>query len=89
MKKMDITYLFIEPVVSKFLFRKNREYECPYKHESITVIIRITQIHFDGHPPKTCYPGKSKTSKYWHACNTDIKIFNNKVFQNHCMSLFL
>lgn len=49
---MDITYLFIEPVVSKFLFRKNREYECPYKHESVTVIIRITQIHFYGHPPR-------------------------------------
>jgi len=86
---MDITYLFIEPMVSKFLFRKNREYECPYKHESITVIIGITQIHIDGHPPRTCSPGKSKTSNCWHACNTDLHILNNKVFQNHCVSLFL
>jgi hypothetical protein len=54
MTKMDTTYLFIGLVVSKFLFRKKREYECPYKHEYIAFFIRITQIHFDGHPPRTC-----------------------------------
>jgi len=38
MAKMDITYLFIEPVVSKFLFRKNREYECPYEHYQLQLL---------------------------------------------------
>lgn len=71
MTKMDINYLFIEPVVSKFLFRKKGSMNVHTSMKQLQLLSE-SHIHFEGHPPWTCSPVKRKTSNCWHACNTDI-----------------